>query len=88
MHARLDSLAIRRRVGYLPGELSAYDGLTGWELLTYFANLRGGVNWRYAERALAERLELDLTRKIRTLSRGNKQKVGISWCRPLWEAEA
>ena len=76
MHARLDSLAIRRRVGYLPGELSAYDGLTGWELLTYFANLRGGVDRRYAE-TLAERLELDLTRKIRTLSRGNKQKVGL-----------
>ena len=76
MHARLDSLAIRRRVGYLPGELSAYEGLTGWELLTYFANLRGGVDWTYAE-TLAERLELDLTRKIRTLSRGNKQKVGL-----------
>ena len=76
MHARLDSLAIRRRVGYLPGELSAYEGLTGWELLTYFANLRGGVDRTYAE-TLAERLELDLTRKIRTLSRGNKQKVGL-----------
>ena len=75
-NARLDSLAIRRRVGYLPGELSAYEGLTGWELLTYFANLRGGVDRRYVG-TLAERLELDLTRKIRTLSRGNKQKVGL-----------
>ena len=63
-------------MGYLPGELSAYDGLTGWELLTYFANLRGGVDWSYAE-GLAERLGLDLTRKIRTLSKGNKQKVGL-----------
>ena len=76
MHASLDSLEIRRRVGYLPGELNAYDSLTGWELLTYFANLRGRVDWRYAE-TLAERLELDLARKIRTLSKGNKQKVGL-----------
>ena len=77
MHASLESLEIRRRVGYLPGDLNVYDSLTGRELLTYFANLRGGIDWRYAE-SLAERLDLDLTRKIRTLSKGNKQKVGLT----------
>ena len=74
--ARVESLEIRTRVGFLPGELNAYDGMTGWELLTYYANLRGGVDWSYAE-SLAERLELDLNRKIRNLSKGNKQKVGL-----------
>ena len=76
LDARTDSLEIRSKVGFLPGELTAYDGMTGWEILTYYSNLRGGVDWRYAE-SLADRLELDLTRKIRNLSKGNKQKVGL-----------
>lgn len=76
LDARTDSLEIRSKVGFLPGELNAYDGMTGWEILTYYSNLRGGVDWGYAE-SLADRLELDLTRKIRNLSKGNKQKVGL-----------
>ena len=56
--------------------LATYENLSGQELLTYFANLRGGVNWKYTE-ALAERLGLDLSRPIHTLSKGNKQKVGL-----------
>ena len=76
LDARADSIEIRSKVGFLPGELIAYDGMTGWEYLTYLSNLRGGVDWSYAE-SLAERLELDLSRKIRNLSKGNKQKVGL-----------
>ena len=72
----VDSLEIRRRIGYLPGDLATYENLTGHESLTYFANLQGGVNEKYTE-ALAERLTLDLTRPIRTLSTGNRQKVGL-----------
>jgi ABC-2 type transport system ATP-binding protein len=68
--------AIRRRIGYLPGELALYDHLTARELLTYFAHLRGGIDGRTIAE-LAERLTLDLNRPIRSLSKGNKQKVGI-----------
>jgi ABC-2 type transport system ATP-binding protein len=68
--------AIRRRIGYLPGELALYDHLTARELLVYFAHLRGGIDDRIIG-ALAERLTLDLSRPIRSLSKGNKQKVGI-----------
>ena len=53
-----------------------YENLTGREALSYTANLRGGVDWRFVA-DLAERLECDLSRKIRSLSRGNKQKVGL-----------
>jgi ABC-2 type transport system ATP-binding protein len=76
MDTRRDSLAIRRRVGYLPGELVLYETLTGRELLEYLARLRAieGVG---AGRELAERLGLDLNRPIRSLSKGNKQKVGV-----------
>ncbi|MBP8250918.1 MAG: ABC transporter ATP-binding protein [Herpetosiphon sp.] len=76
MDSHRDSLAIRRQVSYLPGELVMYEHMTGRDLLNYFANLRGGVPWSEIE-AIAKRLELDTSRKIRTLSKGNKQKVGL-----------
>ncbi len=67
---------VRRRVGYLPGELALYDRLTGRELLTYQGHLRGRVDWAHAD-SLARRLDLDLNRPIGALSRGNKQEVGL-----------
>jgi ABC-2 type transport system ATP-binding protein len=53
-----------------------YPKLTGAENLTYLANLRGGVDGAYVDE-LAERLEVDLDRKISDLSTGNRQKVGL-----------
>jgi len=70
------SVDLRRRVGYLPGELAIYPTLTGKEVLTYFANLRGGVDWAWVDE-LAMRFEADLSRKVGALSSGNKQKVGL-----------
>lgn len=76
LDVRRHSVTIRRRVGYLPGDLGLYERMTGHDLLTYFAHLRGGVDPGYV-RILAERFAVDLSRPIRTLSRGNKQKVGL-----------
>jgi ABC-2 type transport system ATP-binding protein len=76
MDPRRQGREVRRRIGYLPGELALYEGLTGWELLEYLGNLRGGVDRRYTD-ALAERLGLDPSRRIGSLSKGNKQKVGL-----------
>ena len=76
MDGRRQSVAIRRHIGYVPGDLAMYPNLTGRDLLTYFANLRGGVEWAYVGE-LAERLGADLTRKIGDLSSGNRQKVGL-----------
>jgi ABC-2 type transport system ATP-binding protein len=76
LDARRDRLAIDRRVSYVPGELALYNELTGRQLLTYLANLHGRVDTAYRD-ALIERLDLDPTRRIKTLSRGNKQKVGL-----------
>ncbi len=76
LDARRDSLAIRRRVGYLPGELSLYGRLTGGETLRYFANLRGGVDWRFVAE-LCERLDCDLSRRNAELSSGNRRKLGL-----------
>jgi len=71
-----DSIEIRRRTGYLPGDLSMYDTMTAREFLIYFANLRK-VDTRSMMISLAERFELDIDRKIKDLSTGNRQKVGV-----------
>jgi ABC-2 type transport system ATP-binding protein len=76
MDVHRDRLAIDRRVSYVPGELSLYGDLTGRQLLTYLGNLQGIVDEVYREK-LIERLELDTSKRIKSLSRGNKQKVGL-----------
>jgi ABC-2 type transport system ATP-binding protein len=74
--ARGGSLEIRARTGYVPGELELYEKLTPRELFAYFGSLRGGFDGAYL-RSVVDRLELELDRPIRSLSRGNKQKVGL-----------
>ena len=71
-----DPVAIHARIGYLPGEFTLYDRLTGAETIEYFANLRGGFDRAYSGQ-LVERLGLDTSRRFREYSRGNKQKVGL-----------
>ncbi len=67
---------LRRRLGYLPGELTLDPRLTAGELLAWYGNLQGGVDeaWRGE---LVERLGLDPSRTCRSLSTGNKKKVGL-----------
>ncbi|MCL6527612.1 MAG: ABC transporter ATP-binding protein [Thermaceae bacterium] len=70
------NVGLRRRLGYLPGELSFYEGLTGWELLRYLGRLRGSLDPAYLQQLL-ERFDLDPSHKLRTLSKGSRQKVGL-----------
>ncbi|MAG35067.1 MAG: ABC transporter [Dehalococcoidia bacterium] len=70
------AVEIRRHIGYIPGDLALYPNLTGQDTLTYFGNLRGGVDWSHVDE-LAERLDADLSRKVGDLSSGNRQKVGV-----------
>jgi len=76
LDTRSQSLEVRRRVGFLPGDLSLYPKLRGREVLAHLAGLRGGVDPR-ARDALAERFDADLDRPIRELSSGNRQKLGL-----------
>jgi ABC-2 type transport system ATP-binding protein len=71
-----DGVALRRRIGYLAGDFVVDGRQTGTELLTYLSNLRGGVS-RARIDELTERLDLDPGRKVKTLSRGNRQKLGV-----------
>ncbi|MCH7581184.1 MAG: ABC transporter ATP-binding protein [Acidobacteria bacterium] len=76
MDTHEEAVEIRNHIGYVPGDLAMYPNLTGRDTLTYFANLRGGVDWSYVDE-LAERLSVDLDVKVGNYSSGNRQKVGI-----------
>src|ERR1700674_5818930 len=71
-----DAVAVKRKVGYLPAELPQFGGLRGSEIVAYLAGLRGGVD-KLRVKSLAERLDVDLGRRFREYSSGNKKKLGI-----------
>lgn len=77
LNPRTDAQAVRRRVGYLPGDLSMYPAMTGRQICAYFAALRG-MDLPSELEKIASRLELDLDRKIGDYSTGNRQKVGLA----------
>jgi len=72
-----EPVAVRARVGYLPGELHLEDNLSAEAALRFFNRLRGGRADPAFVRQLARRLDLDLGTPIKNLSKGNKQKVGV-----------
>ncbi len=71
-----DAVAAKRKIGYLASEMPQFGGLRGSEVVGYLAGLRGGVD-RDRVRTLAERFDLDLGRRFREYSSGNKKKLGI-----------
>ena len=76
LDCQADAVAVKRLVGYLPGELPQFGGWKGSEVVAYLAGLRGGVDPAEVRR-LTERLGLDLGRTYREYSRGNKQKLAL-----------
>lgn len=76
LDARRDSVELKRKIGYLPGELMQWPKVTAAYVIGMLAGLRGGVDEDHIS-ALAKRLHLDLRRRYEDLSHGNKQKVGL-----------
>ena len=72
---RRDGVALRRRIGYLPGELHLYDNRTADEHIALVTALRAGPGPDAG--ALVERLGVERNRAVGTLSKGNRQKVGL-----------
>ncbi len=77
-----ESVEVRRRVGYLPDDPQMYDHITGERFLEFMSALRSDsagdpLTSRVFRDSLCDRLQLDPTRRIGTLSRGNRQKVGV-----------
>jgi ABC-2 type transport system ATP-binding protein len=76
LDAHRDSRAIRRRVGYLPGDVDLWPKMTGAEVLQHLARLRGGVDKNKIDQ-LNRRFAVDPTRRVEDLSKGNRQKLGV-----------
>ncbi len=72
-----DPVGVRANVGYLPGDLRLYENLTGDEMVDFFAALRSSPVDREYVRELAGILDLNLSRRAGTLSKGNRQKLGL-----------
>jgi ABC-2 type transport system ATP-binding protein len=70
------TLEVHRHVGYLPADIALYKTLSGREMLRYLASLRGPARLQAIDE-LSSRFEAELDRPIRTLSTGNRQKLGL-----------
>jgi ABC-2 type transport system ATP-binding protein len=71
-----DAVALHRRLAYVPGDVSLWPNLSGGEAIDLLGRLRGGFD-RSRRAELVERFELDPTKKGRTYSKGNRQKVAL-----------
>ncbi len=71
-----DYVAVKRKVGYIPGDMPQFGSLRGSEVVAHLGALRGGADLKVV-RKIAERFNLDLTRRYREYSTGNKKKLGI-----------
>ncbi len=76
MDCHTDSVAIRKRIGYIPGDFGLYGHMTGWKFLEYFGRVRGGYDAATAK-AYAKKMDIRLDRKMKEYSRGMRQKVAI-----------
>ncbi len=71
-----DAVELHRRLGYVPGDVHLWPNLSGGEVIDLLGDLRGGLDTGRREE-LIERFQLDPTKKCRTYSKGNRQKVAI-----------
>lgn len=74
--AQADSVALRARIGFMPGDMSLWMNYSGRETVNYFSRIRGG-NYTAHVKKLTDRLDLDLSKRIREYSTGNKRKLGL-----------
>ena len=71
-----DAVRLKKRIGYVPGELPQFGGWRGAEIVAYIQGLRGDLADDKVE-AIAKRMDLDLSRRYREYSHGNKQKLAL-----------
>jgi len=71
-----NSEAVHRRISYVPGDVSLWPSLTGGEVIDLLTSLRGGADRTLSER-LVQDFDLDLRRRSRSYSKGNRQKVAL-----------
>jgi len=72
-----DAVELHKRLAYVPGEVNLWDNLTGGEVIDLFLSLRGANIDKQRREHFLQRFELDPTKKCRTYSKGNRQKVAL-----------
>ncbi len=76
LDCRTEAATIQRQLGYVPGEIAFFDNMTGKQFMDFMSDMRGTKDTKRREQ-LIERFELESDRKIRKMSKGMKQKVGL-----------
>src|SRR6266566_638099 len=71
-----DAVELHRRLAYVPGDVTLWPGLTGGEIIDLLGRLRGGLDAK-RRASLLDRFDLDPTKKARSYSKGNRQKVAL-----------
>lgn len=71
-----DAVALHEKIAYVPGDVTLWPGITGGEIIDLMGSLRGGLDRRRRDELL-ERFDLDPSKKARTYSKGNRQKVAL-----------
>jgi ABC-2 type transport system ATP-binding protein len=71
-----DAVQLKKHIGYLAGDIALYEEMTGDQILNYLADLQEDTDWDYVK-DLVKRLDASLYQPIKTLSKGNKQKIGL-----------
>ncbi len=71
-----DAVALHRRLAYVPGEVNLWPNLSGGEVIDLLGRMRGGVDQARRD-SLIERFELDPSKRCRSYSKGNRQKVAL-----------
>jgi ABC-2 type transport system ATP-binding protein len=71
-----DSVAVKEHIGYLAGDIAIYEKMSGRAILQYLTSLGKKTDWDYVDQ-LATKLDAHLDRPARTLSKGNRQKIGL-----------
>ena len=71
-----DAVSLHRRLEYVPGDVALWPNLTGGQIIDVLGHLAGGIE-KARKQEMLERFELDPTKKARTYSKGNRQKVAL-----------
>jgi ABC-2 type transport system ATP-binding protein len=76
MDCQKDTVAIKKRIGYVPGDMNLYGFMTGEKFMAYFGGIRGKYD-KAAAKKYADRFDIRLDRKMKEYSKGNRQKIAL-----------
>ncbi|PIS07943.1 ABC transporter [Candidatus Berkelbacteria bacterium CG10_big_fil_rev_8_21_14_0_10_43_13] len=76
LDAHIDTVQIKKQIGYLPGEIFLPESMTGKNCLKYYQGFKSEIDHKYVA-GIVKRLDLDLSKKVGDYSKGNKQKLAI-----------